>query len=84
MARGDSRIVENVSGAYDSGGRTTDLVFGLNWYLNPTTRLMLEYVHSDGTAKRSEYVITNSVGNTVDRSYRATEDIFAVALRFNF
>ena len=84
VARGDARIVENVSGAYHSGGRTTDLVLGLNWYWNPTTRVMFEYVRSDGTAKRSEYVVTDGVGATVNRGYRATEDIFAAGLRFNF
>jgi len=54
-----------------TGGRTTDLVLGLNWYLNPTTRTMFEYVHSDGTSHQSG-------------GFRATEDIFAVGFRFNF
>jgi phosphate-selective porin OprO/OprP len=64
----DSDRVARVNGNAN-GGRTTDLVVGLNWYWNPTTRWMFEYVHSDG-AKYNDF--------------RATEDIFAVSFRFNF
>ncbi len=52
-----------------AGGRTTDTVGGLNWYWNPNTRIMFEYVHSDGTAQGR---------------YRATDDIFAASFRFYF
>ncbi len=31
------------------GGTATNHSLGLNWYLNPYTRLMWNYVHSDGT-----------------------------------
>ena len=30
-------------------GLATDHTFGVNWYLNPYTRLMLNYVHSSDT-----------------------------------
>ena len=30
-----------------SGGKLDDISFGLNWYLNPNTRLMWNYVHAD-------------------------------------
>lgn len=29
------------------GGRLTDATFGLNWYLNPDTRVMLDYILAD-------------------------------------
>jgi len=51
------------------GGRTTDLTVGLNWYMNPNTRTMLEYVHSSGTNQ----------GN-----YRASQDIYSASLRYFF
>jgi phosphate-selective porin OprO/OprP len=31
------------------GGRVVDHTFGVNWYLNPYTRLMFNYVHSEVT-----------------------------------
>ena len=62
---------DRIAARSGSGGRTTDTVLGLNWYLNPTTRMMFEYVHSDGTRQGAS-------------GFRATEDIFAAALRFNF
>jgi phosphate-selective porin OprO/OprP len=30
-----------------AGGRASDHTFGLNWYLTPYSRMMLNYVHSD-------------------------------------
>jgi phosphate-selective porin OprO/OprP len=56
------------------GGRTTDTVLGLNWYWNPNTRMMFEYVHSDGTRQQLGAV----------QGFRATEDIVATSLRFYF
>jgi phosphate-selective porin OprO/OprP len=29
------------------GGQMEDMTFGINWYLNPNTRLMFDWVHSD-------------------------------------
>ncbi len=29
------------------GGELDDLTFGVNWYLNPNTRLMLDYILAD-------------------------------------
>jgi len=31
----------------DPGGELDDFVLGLNWYLNPNTRMMWNYVHSE-------------------------------------
>ena len=64
----DSERIARISGV--GGGRTTDTVLGLNWYWNPNTRMMFEYVHSDGT--------------NVIADYRATEDIFGIGFRFHF
>jgi len=36
----------NLSDAGIRGGRAVDHAFGLNWYLNPYTRVMFNYVHS--------------------------------------
>ena len=71
VARAAPRVIDGVVDASHSGGRTTDLVFGLNWYLNPTTRMMFEYVRSEGAKQGTG-------------GYRATEDIFATSFRINF
>ncbi|MDR0338209.1 MAG: hypothetical protein LBI18_14090 [Planctomycetaceae bacterium] len=55
--------------AKSGGGRTTDIVTGLNWYWNPNTRMMFEYVHSDGTRQNA---------------FRGSEDIFGTSFRFFF
>jgi phosphate-selective porin OprO/OprP len=52
-----------------SGGRATDTALGLNWYWNPNTRMMFEYVHCNG----KEY------GNT-----KKHDDIFGTSFRFYF
>jgi phosphate-selective porin OprO/OprP len=52
-----------------SGGRTTDIVSGLNWYWNPNTRMMFEYVHSNGTHQNA---------------FRGSENIFGTSFRFFF
>jgi phosphate-selective porin OprO/OprP len=59
-------------------GRTTDTTIGLNWYWNPNTRWMFEYVHSDGTRKAP------ATPTVTDPSSRATKDIFAVSFRYHF
>ena len=51
------------------GGRTTDLTIGLNWYWNPNTRMMFEYVHSNGTRQGA---------------YRASENIYSASFRYFF
>ena len=65
----DSDRVYFADTANNAGGRTVDTVLGVNWYWNPNTRMMFEYVHSDGTQQGG---------------YRATEDIFAASFRFHF
>ena len=34
-----------------SGGRLQDTTVGVNWYLNPNMRIMLNYVHSEADAR---------------------------------
>ena len=63
------RVYFNDNGLFRAGGRTVDLSVGLNWYLNPNTRMMFEYVHSDGTSQGR---------------YRASADIYSASLRFFF
>jgi phosphate-selective porin len=75
----DSDRVANAGGVH-SGGRTTDLVLGLNWYWSPTIRMMFEYVHSDATMQRRG----GSDAYTQNDSYRATADMFATSLRMSF
>lgn len=60
-------FVDELTGG--AGGRTTDLTVGLNWYWNPNTRMMFEYIHSDGTSQGK---------------YRASDDIYAASFRFYF
>jgi len=52
-----------------TGGRATDTVVGLNWYWNPSTRMMFEYVHSNGAPHGGP---------------KGYEDIFATSFRFYF
>ncbi|MCL2711169.1 MAG: porin [Planctomycetaceae bacterium] len=61
------------------GGRAVDTVLGVNWYWNPNTRMIFEYVHSDGTRQTH----TGTAGTTTYYC-RATEDIFATSFRFYF
>jgi phosphate-selective porin OprO and OprP len=39
----------NLTNAGVTGGRVTDNTFGLTWYLNPYTKLLFNYVHSETT-----------------------------------
>lgn len=41
----------NLTDAGVQGGRVVDHTFGLNWHLNAYTRVMLNYIHSDTTAR---------------------------------
>jgi phosphate-selective porin OprO and OprP len=41
----------NLTNAGVTGGRVTDNTFGLTWYLNPYTKLLFNYVHSETTAE---------------------------------
>jgi len=42
------------------GGRVVDHTFGLNWYLNPNTRLMFNFVHSETTDRAPEPGVLNA------------------------
>jgi len=65
------------------GGRAVDTAFGLNWYWNPNTRMMFEYVHSNRTQQAATgYPISSGTGN--DSYRRASVDTFATSLRFSF
>ena len=71
---------------FAQGGRAVDTVLGLNWYWNPNTRMMFEYVHSEGTRQGYDTSSTAN-GQTVITPVpygRATEDIFATSFRFYF
>jgi phosphate-selective porin OprO and OprP len=39
----------NLTNAGVTGGRVTDNTFGLTWYLNPFTKVLFNYVHSETT-----------------------------------
>jgi phosphate-selective porin OprO/OprP len=42
-----SNLDLNDAGAGVSGGELDDLTLGVNWYLDPTTRVMLNWVNAD-------------------------------------
>ena len=46
-----------------SGGRQRDLTAGLNWYLNPNTRLMLNYVHTLVNGRGNAPAVDNGRAN---------------------
>jgi len=82
----DSDRVYAVDEIEGGGGRSVDTVLGLNWYWNPNVRMMFEYVHSDGTINGRTDITNIETGVITRTPYqnRATEDIIATGLRFNF
>jgi len=47
-------------------GRAADHTFGVNWYLNPFTRIMFNYVHSQDTYNKSVPPVTTISGGNID------------------
>ena len=64
-----SELDLNDSGAGIAGGEQKSLTLGLNWELNPMSRIMYNFVHakfSDGTGADSGKLISNLVRFQVD------------------
>jgi len=57
------------------GGKMTDLTFGINWYLNPNTKVMLDWVHFDPTRQ------VTTAGTTYDLT---SSDAFVMSFRIDF
>lgn len=53
----------NLNGSGLGGGRQTDLTAGLNWYFNPTTRLMFNYVRARVQNRTNPPVLDNGTAN---------------------
>ncbi len=54
------------------GGKLDDITLGINWYLNPNTRIMLNYVHAD--------VDQTNIGNIKD----GNADLAAMRFQIDF
>ncbi len=70
---------DNVNLAAENlAGSLNDLTLGVNWYLNPNTRLMFNYIHSwaDWAGPNDGNI---ALGNTIGEN-----DIFATRLQFDF
>lgn len=46
MARGNSSHIDLEDSGYN-GGELSDITLGINWYLNPNMKVMLNYVHGE-------------------------------------
>jgi phosphate-selective porin OprO/OprP len=60
-------------------GMATDHTFGLNWYLNPFTRVMFNYVHSTDT-----YNAIIGTSTTATRITGGNLDIFEMRMAMDF
>jgi phosphate-selective porin OprO/OprP len=59
----------NLTDSGISGGRLNDITLGVNWYLNPYTRIMWNYIHP---------ILDKPTFGT------STADIYAMRVQFDF
>lgn len=60
----------DLTNANIDGGKVWDLTAGLNWYLTPNLRAMLNYIHSGVSSRRTANQIINGSGNSAQMRFQ--------------
>jgi len=65
------------------GGEATDMTLGVNWFWNPYTKIVFNYIHSIGNTAQNTYTIPNPP-NTPGFYGHTQTDIFAMRAQVDF
>jgi phosphate-selective porin OprO/OprP len=69
--------INPVSATVGAGGEVTDLTGGVNWYWNPYTKVVFNYIHSVAHTTPATHPTTAAFGDT-------TTDMFAMRMQVDF
>ncbi len=72
----------NLLSAY-RGGEATDFTAGINWFWNPYTKIVFNYIHSVGNTAQNTYTIANPPNTPAFYGHTST-DIFAMRAQVDF